>query len=458
MNSVEYVYIAEKILKNCISDVFQHLQNKIQHQKQELVVKEFTQGLTHCSPLIRSLCKSQLSSVNAPISKIMSSKLASIISNSSWFMLLSFKSLVEYLQLDDVYSCIILRITSLLEAIQKHEIYSCTYFNILLKIFVLCIEKGKHSGSTTLSPSKTEEHLNDENTLKTSLDNIRICRSSIKESVQGYSKLEKKLLEILIKVKAINLKYIVKALLCINSNKIIIKTCLMQRAKIYENDKLKILNCLILMQSNDKESIEFILSCYLDAELKATAIKILQSTDPVILKEISNELIQKDVFEGVLGLGYCCKYEIDNEILEQLLQCIDNSHSYLSYLGVVSLNNILKPIDHIKSQQTINILALLSEIIIDRTQLIKNFPEMKKKYLKCSLRVLKILKDFKRIVVICENHLSNKEDHCASLIYKFLAKLQINRRYFDRFRQYFYEGIYGHKGKYALEIAGVNVN
>ena len=456
MNSLEYCYIADRLLRETTQNSYQHLVNRINHQKHELYLKIFPQGLTHCSGIVRNICKAQLSSINVSSNTVITTQINTILPNCNWLMLLSFKKLTEYINIDEVYNCIMIYISEMLESLHFHNVFSCTYFNSLLKLFVACVDKTRNSISTNFSPTKSEDFILEENTLRVSLENLRICRDDIKESVGGYGKLEKGLMEILVKVKGIDLGILLKAMQCINDKRKIVRLCLVQRALIYPEEHSQILDRLFCLECGEEETIEFVLRCYQEPELKHKAKEILKSLDILKLKEISNNLLQKDTREGVLGLGFCCRYEIDNEILEQLLCYIDNTDTCMAYLGVTALSTILKPIDFITSQRTLNLLTPLAEIVNNSLQLIKSIIEIKKKYTKCVVMILNLLGDFGKMMEICEATVFNGSDSERYSIYKLLIKKRINFRYLECLEKYFSNGFYGTKGKYLLKIAELN--
>lgn len=106
MNSIEYCYIAESILNLNDYKEYSHLINKINQQKQELIIKDFSQGLVHCSNYVRSICKSQIESIGVSVHEIINTKIKSLLFNSSWMMIMNLKSLVEYIDPYEVYLCI----------------------------------------------------------------------------------------------------------------------------------------------------------------------------------------------------------------------------------------------------------------------------------------------------------------------------------------------------------------
>lgn len=457
MNTIEHCYIADRLLKENNQNNFQHLQNKIDFQKQDLYMKNFPQGLTHLSCTVRNICKGQLGSINVSANALITEQISSILLNSNWLMLFTCKQMIEFVNSEEVYSSVTQQISLLLEAIQAHSSSPCTYFNVLLRIFVKCIEKNRQGGSTTYSPSKTDEIMLDENTMRISLENIRICRGVNTESATIYSRLEKGLLEILKRTKGVDLKVAIKALLCSNSKKKTIRCSLVQRSVVFPDEKGKILESLLFLDCSDEETIGFVLMCYQDKDLKIKAKEILKTVDIIKLKEISSTLVLNKKNEGVLGYSFCCRYEIDNEILEELLCCIDDSDTYLSFLSVISLINILKPVNFISSQRTLNLLSPLAEIVMDRLQLIKNISEISIFYVKGAALIYNLLGELEKIVGLFENILSRGLENETSFVYKFLVKKSVNVRYLDGIKKYFTNGVYGNKAKYALKIAEINV-
>ena len=456
MNSVEFCYLADRVLNQTNSKNFKHLENKVKIQKTELILKDFSQGVTHCSETVRNICKLQLLSINASVGQITMTQLTSILPNCSWFMLVSLKTLVKTMKIKDIYECITQHISILLQSISSHSAYSCTFFNILLKIFVSSIENNKIE-TPALTP-KIDEGFTNEKTLRTSLENIKLRRNDKKDSVKGYSKLEKSLLELLMKCKGLDLKHALQFLLCINSKKNLIKTCLIQRAKIFDYDKKKIIECIFKLKCDDLESFEFLVTSFFEENLKSEVKKILKEIDVQKLKKMSNALIQKRVYEGILGLGYCCRYEIDNEIIEQLINFIDNSNTFISYLGISALYTIMKPIQNLKSEETKTLIIPLAEIITSRIQVIKNIQNIRIKYLKCVLTLFAFLGEYKKVAEISEEFLNIENEKNISKIYKFLSNIRINSRYLERFRRHFCEQVYGSNGKYVLKLAENNIS
>ena len=200
------------------------------------------------------------------------------------------------------------------------------------------------------------------------------------------------------------------------------------------------------------------MTSFFEENLKSEVKKILNEIDVQKLKKMSNALIQKRVYEGILGLGYCCRYEIDNEIIEQLINFIDNSNTFISYLGISALYTIMKPIQNLKSEETKTLIIPLAEIITSRIQVIKNIQNIRIKYLKCVLTLFAFLGEYKKVAEISEEFLNIENEKNISKIYKFLSNIRINSRYLERFRRHFCEQVYGSNGKYVLKLAENNIS
>lgn len=315
----------------------------------------------------------------------------------------------------------------------------------------------------SISPSqaKTEDALFNENTLRTQLDQLKISKHKNKspnDSMKSYKNLEKKILEILMKSKAVNLKYIIKFLIGINTSKKVIRTCLIQRSKIIENDKLNILKNILSIKCKSENCLEFVLGCYKIPLCNASVKNILKIIDVVRLKNFCYSLISKNILEGILGLGFCCRFNIDEEILEKLVNYIDNINPFMSFFGIQALNNILKKTANIALENYWNIINPLSNIIPDKIKTIKNFVEIRIQYSKYSLKILYLLGDIKKSVEIAENIIQTGDQKIISSVYKFFVKMKLSSRYFEKLKKYFWAKIYGSKGKYILKIAEISIS
>lgn len=452
---IENCFIAEKILAENSAPEFQHLKNGVDAMKQEIINKEFIQGLTHCSGIIRNLCRNQVLKVNPEAFKLIVGNLKSVVGSCNWYVLHSMKNLADLTDLKHLISAIEQNLTDLLFSVSKKLAYSSTHCNYLLKFLVSTFEANKSMANTTQNPGKFDDFFL-EDTYKSNLD-ISTKKLKLFEFIK-FNQLIKLLLEALIKLKGLSLKYAIKSLLYLNAKKRKIRNCLIERVKIMNNSKVgKILHYLMLLRVKDEESFRFVMSYYGDKECKKRVKLILAGLRKSWVKKMAFWMLQSQANEAIAAFGFCFD-GVDMEILEVLLQYIDNSDLHLSLMGSESLYYILKDFPQTPSYTVMHLLRTLSEILNEKLRITKQYPGICIKFLKCELKALKILGEHKKIICIACEFLSTSDNQMISAIYNLLLKLNISYKYFEKLKPFFDDCKFGQNGKFLLKIASLHLS
>ena len=443
---IENLSLAERLLEENPGE-YQHLVNCIESLKMNLVTKDFSQGLIHCSPTIRGICRKELSKYLDP-SPLISTKLKQVLQNCSWSSLSSFTDLTDYLDSKDILSTLELGLNNLLSEIHQKQTYSTTSINYLLKLAVASIETPK-SSNTTLTPSKID--------LAPAEDSIKHDYSTQKILLSvNNTNIPQVLLQSIIKIEGLSLKPSIKLLLYLKTKKQKIRNCLIQRSKIFGFQKIsKILSLLKSMNVKDEESFRFLMESYHEKGCKEVVIDCLRSMDKPWVRKTALWLLQGQVVDVIPAFAFCCE-SADVEVLEILLQYLDNSDENLSLSSAEALYYMLKPCIQIRSFPFLNLLRVLTEILTDKFELNKNFPEIAQKYLKVLMRIWKIIGDHKKIVSFACSIINYSSDLLISQIYKIVYKLKLNAKFLNILSSCFEDCKFGTDGKYSLKIAGFN--